>query len=159
MLYVKTKVLPSKIHGLGLFADEFIPKGTVVWRFMPGFDQRFTREQILAFPELLQTYLYTYVWKNKKSGFYIFCADGGKYFNYSKDSNCFSDYRDNEEEVVTTAIKDIQIGKELTDNYYPYAYEAIEGNVLDEIAEKYNIGNDFEINFQEKYKKENQNSR
>ncbi|MBU1632269.1 MAG: hypothetical protein ABH824_07450 [Nanoarchaeota archaeon] len=32
MLFIKTKVLPSKIQGLGLFADEFIPKGTIISR-------------------------------------------------------------------------------------------------------------------------------
>jgi SET domain-containing protein len=53
MVLVKTKVKESPIHGLGLFADQFIPKGTEIWRFTPGFDQKFTREQILASPEIL----------------------------------------------------------------------------------------------------------
>ncbi|HEY9586021.1 MAG TPA: hypothetical protein VJJ27_00060 [Candidatus Paceibacterota bacterium] len=50
MLLIKTKVKSSKIHGLGLFADQFIPEGTEIWRFTPGFDQKFTGEQLLALP-------------------------------------------------------------------------------------------------------------
>lgn len=107
MLLIKTKVIQSKIHGLGLFADQLIPKGTEIWKFTPGFGQKFTREQILAFPKLLQIYMYKYGWRNKKSKLYIFSADDGKYFNHSDNPNCFSKYRDNEEEVVTVAIKDI----------------------------------------------------
>ncbi len=70
MLLVKTKVKESKIHGLGLFADEFISQGTEIWKFTPRFDLRFTREQILGFPEALQVYIYKYAWKSKKSKLY-----------------------------------------------------------------------------------------
>ncbi|MGH7176543.1 MAG: SET domain-containing protein, partial [Tepidisphaeraceae bacterium] len=38
MLHVNAKAAPSRIHGIGLIAEEFIPKGTKVWEFMPGFD-------------------------------------------------------------------------------------------------------------------------
>ncbi|KKQ84137.1 MAG: hypothetical protein UT08_C0023G0002 [Candidatus Woesebacteria bacterium GW2011_GWB1_38_8] len=30
MILVKTKIGPSKINGIGLFANQFIPKGTLV---------------------------------------------------------------------------------------------------------------------------------
>src|SRR4051812_39441930 len=117
MLTVKTKVKDSKIHGLGLFADQFIPKGTTIWKFTPGFDQKFTKEQIVSFPDLLQVYIYKYSWKSSKSKLYCFSSDNGKYFNHSDDPNALSEYKDNEEEVVTTSIKDIEIGEEITDNY------------------------------------------
>ena len=139
MLYVKTKIQQSGIHGTGLFANEFIPKGTVIWKFTPGFDVKFTREQILDFPELLQIYIYKYSWKSKKSKLYCFSSDNGKYFNHSDNPNCLSEYKDNEEEVITTAIKDIQIGEEITDNYSSFEDEESEDNVLDFIYKKYNL--------------------
>lgn len=111
MLYVKTKIGPSNIHGIGVFADQFIPKGTVIWKFTPGFDQKFTREQILSFPEILQIYIYKYSWKSSKSKLYCFSSDNGKYFNHSDNSNTISQYQDDEEEVVTTATRDIPIGE------------------------------------------------
>jgi len=33
MFLVKTYLDKSKIRGIGLFADEFIPKGTLIWKF------------------------------------------------------------------------------------------------------------------------------
>mgnify|MGYP000470418846 CR=1 FL=1 len=38
MLMVKTRIAPSRIAGIGVFADQDIPAGTVTWRFMPGYD-------------------------------------------------------------------------------------------------------------------------
>ncbi len=70
MMCIKTNVLPSKIHGLGLFADEFIPKGTIIWKFTQGFDLKFTKEQIKKFPKEVNTYLDIYTWLSKKSGKY-----------------------------------------------------------------------------------------
>lgn len=116
-MYVKTKVLQSDIHGLGLFADEFIPKGTILWKFTPGFDQKFTQTEIDTLPERAQKYLKFYAYLSKKSNKHIFPVDDGKYFNHSDDPNSKSAHFDDEEEVVTRAIKDIQKGEEITDNY------------------------------------------
>lgn len=147
MLLVKTKVQLSKIHNLGLFADQFIPKGTGIWRFTPSFDQKFTREQILDFPELLQIYMYKYGWRSKKSKLYIFSADDGKYFNHSENPNCLSEYRDNEEEVVTMAIRDIPMGEEILDNYSSFEFEISDSDVLDEIAKKYHLVDELDPRF------------
>lgn len=138
MLLVKTKVGPSEIHGLGLFADQFIPKGMEIWKFTPGFDQKFTRSQIAAFPELVQIKMYKHGWRSKKSKLYILVADDGRYFNHSENANCFSEYQDNEEEVVTIAVRDIQIGEEITDNSNSFE-ELGDHNIFDEIAEKYHL--------------------
>ncbi|MBP6854858.1 MAG: SET domain-containing protein [Candidatus Pacebacteria bacterium] len=139
MLLVKNKIAQSKIHGIGLFADEFIPKGTEIWRFTPGFDQKFTREQILNFPDLLQIYAYKYCWRSKKSGLYCLSSDNGKYFNHSDDPNALSEYRDNEEEVVTVAVRDIQIGEEILDNYNSFDDDKNESNVFNDIVEKFRL--------------------
>ena len=48
MLLVKARVEPSAIHGLDLIAHEFIPAGTRVWAFAPGFDLAFTENEVLA---------------------------------------------------------------------------------------------------------------
>ena len=105
------------IHGLGVFADEFIPKGTVIWKFTSGFDMRFTEDQIKNFPIQVQEYLEIYCWLSKKSGLYCFSPDDNKYFNHSDKPNSLSAYYAGEEEVVTKAIRDIQKGEEITDNY------------------------------------------
>jgi hypothetical protein len=38
MLLVKTKLGLSAIHGIGLFSEQLIPKGTPVLNIMSGFD-------------------------------------------------------------------------------------------------------------------------
>jgi len=150
MLYVKTKVLPSNIHGLGLFADQFIPKGTVVWKFTPGFDLKFTKEQILSFPEILQIYLYKYGWRSKKSKLYCLASDNGKYFNHSNYPNCLSRHTNSEDEVVTIAKKDIKNGEELTDDYSSFEYEKSKDDVLDYIAKKYKLDDELDPRFKTK---------
>lgn len=139
MMLVKTLVKESKIHGLGIFAVELIPKGTRVWNFTPGFDQRFTKEQILEFPTLLQIYSCTYAWKSKKSSLYCLSSDNGKYFNHSDNPNVLSQYLDNEEEVVTVAIKDIQPDEEILDDYSSFESEQDADNILFEIAKKHQL--------------------
>jgi SET domain-containing protein len=149
-MLIKTRVRESAVHGLGLFADEFVPKGAVLWRFTPGFDQKFTREQILSFPDSLQVYLYKYSWRSKKSKLYCFSADDGKFFNHSEKPNVLSEYRDDEEEVVTVAIRDIQPGEEMLDNYNSFEDERSEGDVLDEIAEMYHLEDELDPRFKVK---------
>lgn len=122
-----------------MFADQFIPKGTEIWRFTPGFDQKFTREQILSFPDSLQIYIYKYAWRSKKSKLYCFCSDHGRFTNHASNPNVWSEYRENEEEAVTYAIKDIEIGEEILENYSSFEDEKSEGDVLDLIAEKFHL--------------------
>jgi len=48
MLQVKTYVKESKIHGNGLFAKEFIPKGTIIWKFDSRLDTKISEESIIC---------------------------------------------------------------------------------------------------------------
>ena len=130
MLLVKTKVLPSPIHWLWLFADQYIPVWTEIWRFTPWFDIKFTKVEVENLPLLLQEYINTYARLSKKSWKYCFSSDNGKYFNHSSvNNNVLSAYYDTEEEVVTKAIKDIQMGEEITDNYWSFEQWFDEKNI------------------------------
>ena len=117
MMFVKTRIGLSKIHAIGIFADQFIKKGTILWRFIPGFDLKFTKQQIRKLPPQARKYLDTYSYLSKKSRKYILPIDNAKYFNHSKNPNCLTAYYENEEEVVTKAIRDINSGEEITENY------------------------------------------
>lgn len=116
MMYVKTKLGMSKIHGIGLFADEFISKGTIVWKFVPGLDMRFTREQIDSLSPVARQYIATYTYLSKESNLLVFPIDNAKHFNHSENPNCISDqYDDNE--AMTIALRDIQVGEEMSEDY------------------------------------------
>lgn len=128
MLQIKTKVNKSKIHGFGLFADEFVPKGALIWKFTPGFDQKFTEEQVEELSKsklnkiskLKKKYFEKYAYWCEKHNKYIFPIDDAKYFNHSKNPNSLSEYKKGEKEVLTFAIKDIKKGEEITDSYDAY---------------------------------------
>lgn len=112
MLVVKTKIGPSKIDGTGLFADEFIPKGTVVWKYDPSIDRLLSEEEISKFAKPLQERFHNYAFYDKKYSKYMFCGDDGRFFNHSDMPNC-----DDGNDDVTIALKDIQEGEELTVDY------------------------------------------
>ena len=116
MLLVKTRIDLSKIHGIGLFADEFIRKGTVTWRFLDGFDLRLPESILgmLSAPAREQFLKYTYV--DPVSGLYELCADDARFFNHSDEPNTASVQLSPDEEV-DMATRDINQGEELTCDY------------------------------------------
>ena len=113
MLLVKTKIGPSKIHGIGLFADQFIAKGTLVQKFMPGFDSIIPESEIQKLSEPAREQFLKYAYKNK-DGQYILCFDDTRFLNHSDNPNLISN---NPTEEIDVAAQDIQKGEELTVNY------------------------------------------
>jgi hypothetical protein len=96
--------------GYGIVATKLIPKGTITWILDP-LDQVFTQEQIRKmhphFQEILDKYSY-----RERNGDYVLCWDHAKYINHSFNSSCISTVYDFE-----LAVRDIQPGEELTDDY------------------------------------------
>jgi hypothetical protein len=113
MLLVKTKIGSSKINGIGLFADQFIPKGTLVQKFMPGFDLIIPENEIQKLSEPAREQFLKYAYKNRDRQ-YILCFDDTRFLNHSDDPNLISN---DPNEEIDTAAKDIQKGEELTVNY------------------------------------------
>ncbi len=117
MLLVKTRLGPSSIHGIGLFADEFIPKGTMVWDFKPGFDMEMGKKEIdeLSPPAREQALKYAYL--SKMKGIYILCSDDARFFNHSDDPNTTSVDSPDGKKNHDIANRDIPRGEELTADY------------------------------------------
>lgn len=112
MLLVRTKIAPSTSSGIGLFADQFIPKGTMVWKFMPGFDLLMAEEEIKKLSVPTREQFYNYAYLDKKYGKYLLCSDDARFFNHSDQPNC-----DERTDDITTATRDIKAGEELIVNY------------------------------------------
>lgn len=112
MLRVKTKIGLSSIDGIGLFADQFIPKGTVTWQYDPEFDSAFDEETIKRLPNqqakdtFLKRCYYDYSLKK-----HILCGDDQYFINHSNNPNIESTPRQD------VALRDIQIGEELLCDY------------------------------------------
>ncbi len=119
MILVPTRVGPSAIHGSGLFAVECVPKGTPIWRFLPGFDQEFTPEQWAALPEPARSH----------TRHFCFVRLGDLHVILSGDHACFINHHDSPNTgappdavppVTTVALREISAGEEITCNYWAY---------------------------------------
>ena len=115
MLCVKTKLKSSNISGIGLFADEPIAKGEVIWEFSPDLDLLLSKEQVdnLSAPAREQFFNYSYL--DKIRGKYLLCGDDSRFFNHSDNPNCLDCTSD--EKDITIAARDIEAGEELTCDY------------------------------------------
>lgn len=124
MFIVRTSLRPSPIQGLGCFAEQPIKKGQIVWQFDPRFDIRIPLTELSTFSAALQEHfrIYTYVEEVDGQEFMVYCADMSKHMNHSDAPNLF-DTLDN---IYEVAIRDIEIGEELTCNYYAFDLHAAE---------------------------------
>jgi len=119
MLLVKACALPSTLHGLGVFAVGFVPKGTPIWRFEPGFDRSFTPEQFAALPPLAQAHLRQHAYPELSTGNWILSGDLTIFMNHSSPPNTGA-LPGATEPVTTVALRDIAAGEELTCDYHAF---------------------------------------
>ena len=123
MLLVKTRIGPSEIDGIGLFAAEFIPKGTVVWKFIPGVDKRLRRTRVENLPEAAKKQILKYAYLDE-GDFYVMCMDDARHFNHSKSPNTANPPAEPGKDEVTIASEDIYEDDEITSDYYEFDGDA-----------------------------------
>lgn len=119
MMLIKTRVQASGIHGMGLFAVEFVPKGTPIWRFEPGFDHDFSPEQFAALPLLAREHTRWFCFVSQKDGHVILSGDHACFINHSLTPNTGAAPGERDP-VFTVALRDIGAGEEITCNYCDY---------------------------------------
>lgn len=114
MLLVKARVGASNIHGFGLIAQEFIPKGTCIWRFQPGFDLLIGEDEFLRLSAAVQHQVRHYAFFDEARRVYVLSNDDDRFTNHSDNPN-------SQEEIgggyKSYAIRDIQAGEEITCDY------------------------------------------
>ncbi|MEM0518440.1 SET domain-containing protein [Aequorivita flava] len=111
MIHPKTELkFISEQIGYGVVATEMIPAGTITWA-LDDLDREFSPAKISKMNPLYQDILETYCYRNRK-GNYVLCWDYGRFVNHSFKSNCLSTAYEFE-----IAIRDIQAGEELTNDY------------------------------------------
>lgn len=116
MLLVNARKGPSKIHGLGLIAHEFIPKGTRIWEFKLGFDLKFTEEELQQLPLHARAQITYYSYFDPRSGIYVLSIDDDRFTNHSDNPNV--DLDDDGDSSI--AVRDIHVGEEITWDYRPW---------------------------------------
>ncbi len=113
MLVIKTHLAPSEIHGLGLFTDEDIIKGQVIWEFYPIIDKSIDKRWFETLPPVVQESVRHYAWVD--DGEYYLSLDNDRFMNHSDDPNI-----ENDHDKFCIANRDIKAGKELTCDYQQY---------------------------------------
>ena len=117
MLLVKASAKPSKINGIGLFANQEITKGTQVWKFNERFDLVFNEEEKQKMTKITFDFFDHFAYFSKKLGKYILCVDDTRFMNHSIKGNTtyLIGSIDNIETFIANA--DIKPGEEITINY------------------------------------------
>jgi hypothetical protein len=100
----------NDVIGYGVVATKLIPKGTITWA-LDKLDRIYTPGQIDAMDELYQQVMDKYTYRNSE-GNHILCWDNARFVNHSANANCITTAYEFE-----IAIRDIQPGEELTDDY------------------------------------------
>lgn len=121
---VKTKIGLSTTHGIGLFADQDIPKGTVTWRFMPGLDLIVSEDILLQLSESARKQFLNYCYVDKFTKHFILCFDDERFINHSENPNIIQNNSESETEGVEIAARDIKKGEELFCNYEDFDFDA-----------------------------------
>jgi len=111
MIHPDTEVrFISEEIGYGIVATKLIPEGTITW-VQDELDKVYTNHEVQQMMPHTQEMIDKFTFRNNK-GNYVMCWDTAKYVNHSFNSNCLSTAYDFE-----IAIRDIQPGEELTDDY------------------------------------------
>lgn len=116
MLLVNAKKGPSRVHELGLIAQEHVPRGTPVWRFRPGLDARIPEAEYDALPPPVRDQVYYYAFFHEPSRSYVLSGDDDRFTNHSDDPNTrvAGDH--------TVLVRDLRPGDEITIDYGDMAW-------------------------------------
>jgi len=87
MLLVKTYLDKSPIHGVGVFAGEFIRKGTKIWRFVKGFDRFYSPKEFARLPKPARDFIKQHGYR--VDGEILFTVDHDRHMNHSNDPNTY----------------------------------------------------------------------
>lgn len=127
MILIKTKIGPSNIHGIGLFADQFIPKGTVTWKYHAKFDTGFTQDEVEQMSEPARKIFLWYAYYDFSQSKYILCFDDQRFINHSK-----VNYNIESTPEMDIAARDIQPGEEILCDYTKFDREYWKRHGVDE---------------------------
>ena len=111
MLLVDAKAGPSRVHGTGLIAQAFIPEGARVWAFMPGFDVLIPEDDLERLSPAARAQAIYWSYFHLATRTFVMSSDDDRFTNHADDPNT---------RVVgdhTVAVRDIQRGEEITNDY------------------------------------------
>ncbi|MBS1526683.1 MAG: SET domain-containing protein [Bacteroidetes bacterium] len=116
MLIVETYIGPVSGKGIGLFAGQFIPKGSVYWIRDLNFDREFSPDELEALQEPGRTYIQKHGFLQSDGKWYL-CGDNARFSNHSDQPNSINQFDDHQRIIKCVAAIDICEGEEITCDY------------------------------------------
>lgn len=114
MIHINYKIKSSETHGIGLFTDQDINKGDLIYTPSPLLDVDITKEEFESLSDSEKREVLYYGYFNKKTNKYHVAFDAIRILNHSTGdvANVTQD-----EDMVMTAKRDISVGSELLQDY------------------------------------------
>ncbi len=118
MIHIKYKLNKSKIHGIGLFTEEDLKKGQLVYTASPLLDVNISREQFDSLDEKEKREIRCWGFWDKPNNVWHSDFDNTKFVNHSFNPTLTQNpkYKD----AYLVATRDVKAGEELTQNYLEF---------------------------------------
>ena len=110
MFTIEVYIKESEGKGLGVFSKNFIPKGTIIWKFVEGFDIKIHMNELIKLNDIQKKFVDKYFWREKD--YYYSSCDHSIFQNHSSKSNSIPDKNGD-----MVAKCDINIDEEIVVNY------------------------------------------
>jgi len=121
MIHIKYKLDKSDKHGIGLFADEDLKKGQLVYTASPLLDVNITQAQFDSLTDREKDEIHWWGFFDEPSQRWHVDFDVSKFINHSKEGTVTQDASHKEVYLVTT--RDVNKGEEMTQNYLEFESE------------------------------------
>lgn len=122
MIHIKYKLDKSSHHGIGLFTDEDLPKGKLIYTPSPLLDVNLTQEQFNSLTDGEKREVQWWGFFDESTQKWHVDFDVSHFINHSDNANITQDRSRSDTYLV--AIRDIKSGEELTQNYLEFESEA-----------------------------------
>lgn len=126
MLLVGTYLDFSPGKGIGLFANETIPKGTSYWLRNELFDRVFTEKELGMLERSAVDFIMKYGFKEASGNWYL-CNDHARFSNHSPTPNSKSIYDSTGIVKYNIAVDEIKIREEIFCDYTEICAASKEG--------------------------------
>lgn len=121
MIHIKYKLDKSPIHGIGIFADQNIKKGQLIFTAEPILDVNITDDQFSSLNDAEKKEIKYWGYFNKFTNKWHVDFDHIHFLNHSYSPNTTQNTTSSEACLI--ASRDISLGEELTQNYLEFETE------------------------------------
>ena len=120
-MHVEYTLDKSSKHGIGLFTNQEIEKGQLVYTASPLLDVNISQAEFDSLEESEQQEIKYWGFFDEDNKVWHVDFDVSKFINHSKDSTVTQD--DDYKDAYLVAVRDIKKGEELTQNYLEFETE------------------------------------